>query len=315
MTLAQRRRDHQLSHLLADRDVLRIAEDALGGRVELHDAALVVHRDDCVERGVDNRALAGLAHADRLLRIERLDELTDLAPERFRERVDLRIALTHLVGEQLDHADALVAAHHGKRHAAVEVVRLSLAGSREVPCGERVTQPDRPPVLPRLSGKAMPRSEGELVAGPLEGIHLDALLAPVGDAAEQAVVANRPELRDLAPERPRDRGQKLGRGLVEAVGPTDGAHHAVLGAEPCCIALALGAKAGDYHGERAADQENPGCHQVPVAPECVRAGHERNRHGHGEHGYEHGLPDGGARGGDERPYEQKLNQQRKGVDR
>ena len=65
----------------------------------------------------------------------------------------------------------------------------------------------------------------------------------------------------------------------------------------------------------------PPIKRTPVATKCRSlpnasvAGHERNRHGHGQHGYEHGLPEGGARGGDERPYEQKLNQQRKGVDR
>ena len=93
---AQAGRDHELGELLADGGVLGVAEEALRRAVELDHAALVVDRDDGVQRRVEDRALAGLAHAHRLLRPQRLEELADLVPERLGEPVELGIALADL---------------------------------------------------------------------------------------------------------------------------------------------------------------------------------------------------------------------------
>ena len=63
--LALIRRDDQLGELGADGAVARIAEDPLGGRVELDDPAQVIHGDDGVQRRLQDGRLAGGEPADR----------------------------------------------------------------------------------------------------------------------------------------------------------------------------------------------------------------------------------------------------------
>ena len=79
MRLAQRRGHDQLGHLPAHDRVACVAEDALGRRVELDDRAVVVDRDDAVERRVQHRARAGVARSQRGLALLALGDVEDVA--------------------------------------------------------------------------------------------------------------------------------------------------------------------------------------------------------------------------------------------
>ena len=85
-------------------------EHPLRGAVELDHEALVVDRDDRVERGGEHRGLARLALADRLGCGHALDELADQRAEGVGQHEQLGIGLAHLAREQLDHGDAATAA-------------------------------------------------------------------------------------------------------------------------------------------------------------------------------------------------------------
>ena len=63
---AQRGRHDQLGHVLPDHLTGAVAEGALGGRVEVDHAALVVHRDHRVERRVEHGLVAGLLRSQLL---------------------------------------------------------------------------------------------------------------------------------------------------------------------------------------------------------------------------------------------------------
>ena len=148
MTLAQRRRDHQLSHLLPDGHILRIAKELLGGAVELHDPPLVVHRDHRIQGGGEHGALAGLAHPDGLLGADGFHELSDLAPERLRKRVELGVAFADLAREQLDHADALVPVANRKGQPAPQAHGVQLLLADEGAARQDVAEPERMALLP-----------------------------------------------------------------------------------------------------------------------------------------------------------------------
>ena len=59
-----------------------VPEHVLGGRVEVDHEAVRVHRDDRVLRGLQDRALAGLAFADHGFDALALDELSDPTADR-----------------------------------------------------------------------------------------------------------------------------------------------------------------------------------------------------------------------------------------
>jgi hypothetical protein len=63
MRLPEARWDDELGELTPEHFLLRIAERVLGRDVELQDPAVVVDRDDCVERRVENRGCVRLAGA------------------------------------------------------------------------------------------------------------------------------------------------------------------------------------------------------------------------------------------------------------
>ena len=141
--------------------------------------------------------------------------------------------------------------------------------------------PGRPCPGPKTSSRLARSKASTSMPGP----------APVGDAVERAGARQptrtaRPRARAV-----RDRGEQVRARPRRAVGLTDRAHHAVLGAEPRGIALALDPKAGDDHGERAADQRTPVATKCRSRPNASLAATSGNRHGHGQHGYEHGLPE------------------------
>jgi hypothetical protein len=69
VSLAQPRRHDQLAQRPAEHHVPGVAEDPLGGRVELGDPALAVHADDGVERAGDHRPL----RREQLLQLGQVD--------------------------------------------------------------------------------------------------------------------------------------------------------------------------------------------------------------------------------------------------
>ena len=119
------------------------------------------------------------------------------------------------------------------------------------------------PLLPRLTGQALAAAQDELAGGPLEGVGVDALLAPLGDAPEPVVVADRPEGGDLAAERAGDRLEQLGGGLVEAVCLGDRARDAVLRLKPRGESRSELAQAGDH------TRELPPMRSTAVATKCL----------------------------------------------
>ena len=104
--LAQPRRDDQRRQLAPDHLRRGVAERALGGAVDLDHAALVVHRDDAVEGGVEDRALARVRRAHRLLRPAALDELRDLRAQALHRRQQVGVGLERRGGGEGHHADA-----------------------------------------------------------------------------------------------------------------------------------------------------------------------------------------------------------------
>ena len=139
---------------------------------------------------------------------------------------------------------------------------------------------------------------------------------PLGDAPEPVVVADRPEVSDLTSERPGDRLEHPRRGIGEAVGLGDRAGHAVLRGEARRVALLDSAEAGDEHGHRAADEEHGRGHEVAAAEEglLMARGDDRNRDRDRGHRHDQRLANRGAGGRDERADEEKLYEQRVGVD-
>ena len=61
MPISQPRRNDEIGHRLTDDLIPPVAERSLARRIEVDHAALVVHRDDAVERRVQNTGLASLA--------------------------------------------------------------------------------------------------------------------------------------------------------------------------------------------------------------------------------------------------------------
>src|SRR5215218_3277179 len=80
-------------------------ERPLRRRVDLHDAAPVVHRDDAIERGIEDRGCSRVAVVQRLLRAPALDILAELAPEARGGGPQCAVGRPRLPREQLDGSD------------------------------------------------------------------------------------------------------------------------------------------------------------------------------------------------------------------
>src|SRR3989440_474524 len=205
--VAQRRRDDQLRHLAADRLLRGVAECLLGRPVELEHPALMVHRDDAVERGREHRALARLARADRLLGPGALDLLAELEPDRRHQVEQVVVGLGLLLGEELDHTDE--SAHRADREGE-RAVHPALCGNgraREVRVDRDVPDPGRRLALPPASGPALPGCEAGLAALLLERFRLARRVArvPALDAADALPIpAHLPQRAESPSHRPAD---------------------------------------------------------------------------------------------------------------
>ena len=65
MTIAQLRRNYQISHFPADGFVPGVTERFFRGGIEVQNATLVVDRDDAIQRGLENGRLQRLADTQR----------------------------------------------------------------------------------------------------------------------------------------------------------------------------------------------------------------------------------------------------------
>ena len=83
----------------------RVAEGRLGGRVDLDDVPVAVHRDDAVEGGVEDRRLARLALAHAALGAAALDELPDLRAQAAHRGQQLLVGREARGGEELHDAE------------------------------------------------------------------------------------------------------------------------------------------------------------------------------------------------------------------
>ena len=67
MTLAQSLGDNHLCQRFFDRVTHPVPESPFGSRVEIHNLAAVIHRDHCIERGVENGGFAVFTFTQCLL--------------------------------------------------------------------------------------------------------------------------------------------------------------------------------------------------------------------------------------------------------
>ena len=115
VALAQRRRHDQVGHVLADDGAGLVPEGALGGRVEVEDAAAVIDGDHCVERGRKHGPVAALADVRGLLGPPALDREPHLVAQPGQRAEKLHVGLARGRVEQLHHRDH--AAHAARREA------------------------------------------------------------------------------------------------------------------------------------------------------------------------------------------------------
>src|SRR5262249_14778068 len=154
MLAPQRRRNDQLGHLATDHFFRAVAERVLGGRVELEDSALVVDRDDAVERGVEDSGVTCLPLARRLLGTTSLDEVTDLASERLHCREELVVRDARLAREELDRTRHAARCSNRKTEPGLEACRDRSMGAREVRVCAYVSDPGGLPAFPDTAGQA-----------------------------------------------------------------------------------------------------------------------------------------------------------------
>ena len=162
-----------------------VPERPLGGLVDLDDPAAGVHRDDAVERGVEDRALARLALAQAVLRPPALHALPDAAAEARHRLEQGVVGVAALGGEELGGAD------HAGGAADREAERRPQAGprgalaAREVRVGAHVDDPRRLTALPHPSRQPLAGRQPHAPADQLERRRP----LPRLDAAQRAAVA------------------------------------------------------------------------------------------------------------------------------
>ena len=183
--------------------------------------------------------------------------------------------------------------------------------------GDRVAEPARPAALPAWPGRSSPGSRTSSRVARSNAVGVEAVLAPLCDAPEPAVVPHRPEVRDLAAERAGDRLEQVRRGLVEAACAGDRARDAVLRLSRAESRSRWLAQAGDEHRHGAADEEHGRSRRSGGRCRTRRCQPRRAapRPRAASDGDEQRLASRRAGRRDQRPDEQQLDEQRDGVDR
>ena len=155
VAVAQVRRHDQLRHLAADRLLARVAERALGGGVELDDAAAMVHRHDAVQRGLQRRAVALLAGVVGVLGRRRSTSWPSWPPTTSSAADEVGVGLARARAEDLDDADDAALAAHREADRRVHAGGRRGGPPRQPVVGRGVGHPDRPPGLPDAPGQAL----------------------------------------------------------------------------------------------------------------------------------------------------------------
>ena len=170
-----------------------VAERLLGGAVDLDDVAGGVHRDDAVERRVEDRALARVALAQAVLGAPALDALADPAAEARDGVEQVGVGVARLAREELDRAEHAAGAADREAEAGVQAGLERARRAREVRVGADVRDPRRLAAGEHAAGQALAGREPDAVGDPLPRRRR----VPRLDAAQHA--------RRRAPPAPRSR--------------------------------------------------------------------------------------------------------------
>jgi hypothetical protein len=189
---AQLGRDDQLRHVGPERRRARVAEGALGGRVPLHDAAVLVDGDDAVERRLQDGGLQRLAVAQRRLHLQPADGRAEQAGEGQQEVLVLPAEAARRSGVRLQHAPGRPA---GQPHRHVQqrddAVPAQQAGPLEAFRRADVLERDGP-AGPERAARRRSHAGGERGAADHAGLPADA-------GADQQVAGLGAVLQDLGP--------------------------------------------------------------------------------------------------------------------
>ena len=166
--VAERLRDDQCRHLFPSDLLAPVAEGLLGCRIEVQDVSSVVHRDDAVQGGFQDRGLASFALSYCLFDPVASDELTDLPAERGLRFHQLVVGVSHLPREGFDHTDNLVPDRDWEGKSTVETELGRDARTREAGLQPDIRDPDRMALLPAPTGEALAAREASTAGGLFE---------------------------------------------------------------------------------------------------------------------------------------------------
>jgi hypothetical protein len=198
-----------------------VAEGALGGRVPLHDAAVLVDGDDAVERRLQDGGLQRLAVAQRRLHLQPADGRAEQAGEGQQEVLVLPAEAARRSGVRLQHAPGRPAGHpHRHVQQRDDAVPAQQAGPLEAFRRADVLERDGP-AGPERAARRRSHAGGERGAADHAGLPADA-------GADQQVAGLGAVLQDLGPfdaeaRRGVGRGFREQRVEVEAFGERAGA--------------------------------------------------------------------------------------------
>ena len=178
-----------------------VPEGALGGGVEVEDAAAVVDRDHGVERGREHGPVAALADMRGLLGPPAFDREPHLVAQPGQRAQKLHVGLARGRVEQLDHGDH--AAHAARREAqgGTQADGLGDPRAREVRVPGDVDDPVRLAGFPHAAGQALAGRERERAGDALERV-VGRVVPPRGHAAQRrcAVGAGLPRSGEGPPQ-------------------------------------------------------------------------------------------------------------------
>ncbi len=189
----------------------------LGRRaVHLDDPAVLAHREDRLERGLEHGCLARLALGEVALGPLTLDELAELRADRCHEVQEWLVGLPDAPTEELDDPEDLTGERHRERECRVQTVFEPAGGSREVRIRGNVGDPGRPALLPHASWKSGAFREAEARALPQESWACRRGCAPAPHEQQHpGVLIHAPHRADLPSEGLADGRDQLRCGLLE----------------------------------------------------------------------------------------------------
>jgi hypothetical protein len=221
---AERGRNDQRCEILPDRLRARVTEHPLRRGIELGDVPVVIHRDDRVECGVENRARARLLRDDLPLNLLARHEVADLPADARHQRQQVVVHGGDGHAVELRYAQNLVVAQNREPERAMQPGCLGGRRARKVRIDDHVLDPRWRacrPHSPRQSGagrkRGGPRYRKKRGRGAL-------VLGPRGDAPqERAIGIKEPEQPTLPSEIRADRAEHVRRARLQGRSRSDGA--------------------------------------------------------------------------------------------